>query len=298
MSESLNSIFEAIKLRLNNKLSSSIALSWCVINYKFFMVVFGGGNYESKINYIKNSLYDPSWKNWQIYWLPIIIGIAYVVIIPFISIGVNIIGEMFKNLERQAVLWGKKRQVVSVNEKEIYFADLATINQGVKDELTMFRSSESEKMKRQIENINGVEERLRNLALRRLTTSVGLPAIATHAVEAMLSMTPPYMNAFSHPQMYINNLCDSDIFKNLQKLADYLGEQQYDRESRKFYISKAELQGVCGMGNEEFEEFTYYILAVKLLKEVDYPDYGYLTSARDEQRMMRNIFNNLIPMRQ
>jgi len=91
MSDFVDSFKLFLLERLSNPLINSFALSWCIVNYQFFMILISGDDVVVKFIMIEDYFAQTSWVfGWSKFWgygitLPICTMITYVYALPFVS---------------------------------------------------------------------------------------------------------------------------------------------------------------------------------------------------------------------
>lgn len=290
MSDIKDNILDALKFRLNNKLISSIILSWCVVNYKVFIVVFGDGKYSEKIKYLESDLYDKNMVLFYVIFLPILLGVAYVFLMPYLNIWLNQIDMYFTDKERRAVFDRKKIDVVSAEEKEAFFSELQIVNQGLKEEMSRARLSDTHKVQRLNVHLEGVEKRYRALVFKKIARTLDMPESSWELFPNMIS---PQFHILSIPQEAIIKFVDSPIFEFIRDFALRLTIENYNTETRTVTFSKEALLGKCAISELEMVTYIDYILAFEVLKEIDYPDALYATRVFSDQNMLSSQLEHL-----
>lgn len=83
MSEFFGAIHQQFKDRLTSPLSGAFVLSWSVINYQFFLVVFSDLKPQEKIDFIHNHIFSDA-KSLFLLGLvaPLVAALAYIIIYP------------------------------------------------------------------------------------------------------------------------------------------------------------------------------------------------------------------------
>ncbi len=88
MKEFINNLFKASNERMKNPLIFSFILSWIVFNWKpIFTLFLSDSIIENKINYIALNFSDLSFN----LWYPLLFAFGYVIILPYLSIGIELI---------------------------------------------------------------------------------------------------------------------------------------------------------------------------------------------------------------
>ncbi len=84
--DAVTSIRGALQERAVSPLAGTWALSWAVINYKFFLIVFSELEVNAKMNMIEAVVFLPDWANWQRLLLyPSISAIFFIFVFPLLS---------------------------------------------------------------------------------------------------------------------------------------------------------------------------------------------------------------------
>lgn len=298
MSELAGSIFDSIKTRINNPFIFSFSLAWAIMNYKFFMVVFGGGNYSSKFNFIEGELYKDGdkWTRGALY--PFLIASFYVFIAPYGKIILRMVGEYFDNLERLSIYAMKKRSVVSQADKEAYFDAMGIELQGVKDELKRSRDVSIKKEHQLIADKDRIERRFQYAALRYFGYSMNVDGTAKESLEICR-----LLNAVAVSQMIqyedfsplaYKKFVDNKFFECLKRLADELANVAFDHDSRVNTFSRDDVKTMSRVDDENLNDLIIFAMAVGVVIEIDHDRGAYCTKHRSLQI---NIPSNFIQIK-
>ncbi|MEX0141178.1 hypothetical protein MRBLMS1_001992 [Massilia sp. LMS1-1-1.1] len=285
MPDVVDNILNVLKVRMSNSFMSSVIISWPIINYKLIMVIFGGGDYAQKIEYIDNSLYKSGFKYWYIAYLPICVGLFYVFIFPFIDILINIIGMYFKNLERRFVFWRQKKDVMSVAEKEYHFSDLIATNKSLEAEMAVIRNSYADQISMIKNNAERVNDRFKSVVFQNVSFGLNGATSWANSISALWQsgvFQPDHMKR----EMYAK-FANSELFSNLRKLASRLVELDYATDTRNIILTKGEIQQYSGVLEEDcFDDFINAVLTFGILKEIDFPGGRYRTDILAKQNLI------------
>lgn len=274
MSESRDSILDALKFRLKNSFLSSIIISWPIVNYKFLMIVFGGGNYSQKFKYIDEILYEPGDKRLFLLWIPIGVGLFYIIVFPLINILINLVDMYFKNLERRIIFWRQKRDVMTKDEKETHFTDLISTIQGLKDEMQSVRVSYSQQINTISNKFDNIESRARITAFKYLALTLGGPLSMANDISYLWTPSADFTQV---PPDSLHRFVDSELFSNLRKFSAKLIQMSYDTDSRRVVLSDNDVRTISEVAEQDYDEFITLILAVGIMQELEYPRLKYQT---------------------
>lgn len=278
MSDFVDSVVNALKVRLNNSFLSSVIISWPLVNYKFIMVVFGEGNYKEKITYIDSILYEPDLKALHFFYIPVLLGLFYVLIFPFIEILMNIIGMFFKNLERRLVFWRQRRDIVSIEEKESYFSEVNAVKQGLLQELNTMRTSHAEKMQEIDENALGIQQRFQNVVFQNITYSLGEPLTSAPMLTRLWNNG--HIEDSAEAKEYVRKVIESQLYSDLRKFATSLSELNYATETRVVNLNRDDIRRYSGVSEEFIDNFIDAVLAFGILKEFGHPNLKFRTEIK------------------
>lgn len=78
----VNNLIETVYKRLNSAFISSYVISYIVFNWKFFIVLLSGKDYEVKFNYIRNVIYPCSFEIYLAVIAPFLFAIFYTLYWP------------------------------------------------------------------------------------------------------------------------------------------------------------------------------------------------------------------------
>ncbi|MGX9698079.1 hypothetical protein ACWYXK_13925 [Janthinobacterium lividum] len=287
MSELADGLIDSIKLRLNNSFAFSFSLAWVVLNYKFFMVVFGGGNYSNKFDFIKNDLYQGDEK-WQKGFLhPLYFALAYILIFPFLKILLAAIGELFDSMERWVIYKIKRVSVVSQKDKEEYFDAMSISLQGVKEELGKSRMASAKKENQLREEKLSADRRFQSAALRYFGFAMNEGGTVKEALDIFRVLSAvvnsgPIQPDFFQPEA-IKTFVDNVRFGYLKKLARGLVSVSFDHESRINTFSRADVKEMSGIDEDNLDDFILLVLALGVIVDVNHGGGSYCTRHYSEQ---------------
>ncbi|MCW7471813.1 hypothetical protein [Leptospira kanakyensis] len=111
----INNINDFLKERFSSPIWLSLIASWCVINWEIIFVIFANdlnSNIYERLTYINNKLIN-SYSN---LYLPITCTILYVLLFPFISLGITAIWSWTDNKKNQLINKIYKNRQLTIDE--------------------------------------------------------------------------------------------------------------------------------------------------------------------------------------
>ena len=291
MSDAKDGILDIIKFRLNNSFLSSVIISWPFVNYKLLMVVFGGGNYEKKIDYINDRLYEGSYKWLFFVVIPLVIGGLYIFIFPFFNSWFELLDRWFKNRHREALFKKDAVETISAVEKEAYFSYLEGTNQSIKDELRSARNSEISQVTAVRVQLEGVKKRFYSTVLKQICKQVMSDNIDAEILGQLVKSYPSTAQSLS-PDL-VRKFVDSDIFEKSLKLATSLVNMNYITPTRKVTLTLEVIEAESGVSHDKITEFIDYFLAFEIIEETDFPNNKFITKDKVAQEEKKNLFNEI-----
>ena len=280
MSETRDSILDALKFRLNSFLASVI-VSWPIINYKFMMVIFGGGNYKSKFQYINEELYKDGGKFFYLVIFPILVGLFYQIIFPFINIGFDFIDRWIKNLHRRVMFHRDCVDVISQAEKDNYFAFLEGTNLSIRDELRAARAAENLKVTSMRNEMDGLAKRFQSVVCKKVCNSLTGSDLNSQMLVSILTIYPD--NFHSMPADFIEKFANSEFFDKSYKFVDSLMAMNYDNPIRKVALTIDDIKMASGVSAEKIDDFIDYFIAFELMEQTDFSSNKFITKDRTAQ---------------
>lgn len=113
MKELFNYLLKLLKERIDNPFIRSFLFSWIILNWKAIVILFFSSiTIVERIQLIEKTYSEIAYR----LWLPLLIAIFYVIILPYIMWVIEDISKL-AYIERQSILYDKKTAVIKEKQK-------------------------------------------------------------------------------------------------------------------------------------------------------------------------------------
>lgn len=122
LSDFPSTVFDTLKSRFSNPLLGSALISWPFINYKLMLIIFGGGGYVEKIEFIESKLYFyPHQDIVNLFGIPFLVGLIYWLFYPWAD--AKIVAYSIRQAAKKAkIILDEERKIPFDNDMQVdYF---------------------------------------------------------------------------------------------------------------------------------------------------------------------------------
>ncbi|MFG6413786.1 hypothetical protein ACG02S_07720 [Roseateles sp. DC23W] len=173
--EIVDGIKEGVKKRLETPFLASFAISFVLTNYKLFLVIFGSGDYEKKIQYIDTILY-PSGKLIPMGIFPFLAASIYTLAWPFAEANLAAFTVWNENRKRRLIQAQERVTPVPQHEMGMFMQAHNATNARLQEQLDSLHEATRAARKRNDEIVERLARRTEALAWGRLADSANVSA--------------------------------------------------------------------------------------------------------------------------